>query len=179
VSTRRETPQKQEDGNRGAEPAGGLLFSELAATLHADHVAVVHLLDRLVSAGELDDRGLLWDELVTELSAHSEAEEETVYRDLRREPALEARVDDAIDDHAEIERLLQEIDDLDPAHPPFAARLARLKASVQRHIRDEEEKLLPLAEEAIDLPDLDRLVEGFNSRKRVVLDRVRIERARG
>jgi hypothetical protein len=87
----------------------------------------------------------LADELTVELVRHSVAEEQYLY------PAFRAYVEDGdvladkeLEGHAEVERLLKDLEGRDAGEDHFDYLVAKLKLEVIAHIRDEEGRLFPL-----------------------------------
>lgn len=86
----------------------------------------------------------LVDHAIADLVRHSVAEEQFVY------PVARDRLDDGDDvvdhelaEHAEAERLMKELEPLDPADPRFDEVLTELIRDVRHHVEDEERDLLP------------------------------------
>lgn len=152
---------------------GIVLISDLAPALRREHHAALALVDQLLLNDEADDRRALWEELSTELRAHADAEQEIVYRQLMKARPLRAKATRAVEAHAEIRLLLEEMTDLDCCGARFLARLAKLRYTVSRHVEEEETCLLPLAEKLFDVATLDKMAEEFVLRKMDLLDDLR------
>lgn len=82
--------------------------------------------------------------MIAELVRHSVAEEEFMY------PAAREVLDDGdeladheLEEHAEAERLMKDLDGLDPTDPRFDELLTKLIADIRHHVQDEEADLLP------------------------------------
>jgi hemerythrin-like domain-containing protein len=87
--------------------------------------------------------------LVRELSVHASVEEQFVYPALR-ERSGEAPVLDALEEHHAAKRTLEELGALPPGHPRLAPKVRLLAESVRRHVQEEERRLLPALERALD-----------------------------
>ncbi len=93
-----------------------------------------------------------------ELQIHSRIEEEIFY------PALSAKasstgkelVEEALDEHAEADELIQELRVMDPDGPDFAEKFHELVQSVEHHIEEEETDMFPEAERKLG-PELEEL----------------------
>lgn len=138
--------------------------SDLAATLHREHVYIAKLLDRLAVDDAAEDRRALWSQALGELLAHAEAEEETVYVPLVRAGALIGPLEGVLEMHARLRDLLQEMADLDPKGSRFFARLEKLRSCMRQHQRAQGE-LLPAAARAVGLVALDQMCSAFLDRK--------------
>ncbi len=180
--------------------------SELGATLHRDHVAVGRLIDQLSSTDAVEARRALWEQVFTELSAHTDAEEQIVYSavlrhgwalseqvytelsahadteelayaPVLRECEMRSKVEDAIEEHDEIRRILLQLDAIDPRSEQFVAGIADLARAVDSHVRYEERKLLPLAEQLFEANTLAKMERDFVYRKRMLLEQVAANRS--
>ncbi|MBK1786991.1 hemerythrin domain-containing protein [Prauserella cavernicola] len=94
-------------------------------------------------------RKKLTDRVIADLVRHSVGEQQVVY------PAARRFVDDGdaiaereIGEHAEAERVMKRLEDLDAASPEFDRLVEQLIASVRRHIEDQETHLLPALRDA-------------------------------
>ncbi|NBM18721.1 hemerythrin domain-containing protein [Streptomyces sp. GC420] len=134
---------------------GGNVIDELTT----DHREVDSLFERIeaLPAGDRRRRELA-DELTIELVRHSVTEEQYLY------PAVRRFVDDGDDmadqeiaEHAEMERMLKELEGCEPDDARFDILIARLKSSVSAHITDEEDRLFNLLAEACSAEFLERL----------------------
>lgn len=123
---------------------------DLIDVIVGDHRAVesvfVELEDRTVPP---EHRRALADHVIAELVRHSVAEEEFMY------PAAREVLDDGdeladheLEEHAEAERLMKELDGLDPTDSRFDELLSKLIADIRHHVEDEEKDLLPRLQSA-------------------------------
>ncbi|GGQ06171.1 hemerythrin domain-containing protein [Streptomyces griseomycini] len=143
---------------------GGNVIEELTT----DHREVDALFEKIQALPSGDDRQReIADQLTIELVRHSVAEEAHLY------PAVRRYVDDGDDladkeiaDHAEVERMLKELESCTPGDGRFDALVAQLKQSVTAHVRDEEDRLFPLLADASPAGLLDDLGDKVRSAKR-------------
>ncbi|CAL9653947.1 hemerythrin domain-containing protein [Streptomyces sp. enrichment culture] len=143
---------------------GGNVIEELTT----DHREVDALFDEIQALPPGDDRQReVADQLTIELVRHSVAEEAHLY------PAVRRYVDDGDDladkevaDHAEVERMLKELESCAPGDGRFDTLVAQLKQSVTAHVRDEEDRLFPLLAEACPAGLLDELGDKVRSAKK-------------
>jgi hemerythrin superfamily protein len=135
-----------------------------------DHRAVEGLFSRLVQSGAADvhERRVIFRAIKAELEAHSRVEEEVFYPAVMRLRSREARetVRAALEEHQALDGLLAEVDQMEPDDPQFAARVAALRQSVERHVLAEEGPLF--SEARIHLTDerLEALGRQMEARKR-------------
>ncbi|MCK7622823.1 hemerythrin domain-containing protein [Streptomyces sp. RS10V-4] len=121
---------------------GGNVIAELTK----DHREVDALFTRIEAqpAGHKRRRELA-DELTAELVRHSVAEEQYLYPAVRKHVAdADSLADQEIEDHAQVERLLKDLEGREADDAGFDALVAQVKAAVTEHVRDEEERLFPM-----------------------------------
>ncbi|BCL27976.1 hemerythrin domain-containing protein [Streptomyces aurantiacus] len=143
---------------------GGNVISELTT----DHREVDELFAQIEALPADDqDRRRLADQLTMELIRHSVAEEAYLYPTVRR------YVDDGDDladkelaDHAEVERLLKELEGCEPGDGRFESLVTQLKASVTTHVADEEGHLFPALADVCSPEALEKLGEKVRSAKK-------------
>ncbi|RKT54067.1 hemerythrin domain-containing protein [Saccharothrix australiensis] len=107
----------------------------------ADHREVERLFDELKNHPE--KRPLLVPVLSAVLTAHSRAEEDSVYPVARDEADEADEVAHSQEEHVEAEELLAKLIDTDPASPEFDRVLEELVEDVTHHVEEEEAKVLP------------------------------------
>lgn len=119
--------------------------TNLVNTVIADH----RLLDRVLT--ELQDQSLtgqwrraLVDHVTAELVAHLVAEEHYLYPLLRAHVDLGADLaDHELDEHRQVETLLQQLEELDGDDPRLSTGLTELSRRVRDHMAEEEDTVLP------------------------------------
>lgn len=136
---------------------------DLVSVITKDHREVELILAELqLGEGTPQHRRELADHLTSELVRHSVAEEMYVYPAARKALADGNDVaDQEIAEHAEVERLLKDLEGLDATDPRFEDLIGRVITEVRHHMREEERRLLPRLQEACgtaELLDLGRLV---------------------
>jgi hemerythrin superfamily protein len=136
---------------------------DLIDILVTDHREVETLFAELeTGTGEPGHRRDLADVAIAELVRHSVAEEMYLYPTARKVlPDGDQLAEQEIHEHAEAEKIMTEIDGLDPTDPAFDPALARLIAAVRHHVQEEESDLFPRLRQVCtpdDLHDLGRRV---------------------
>ena len=138
------------------EDAGG---RDVVDLLIEDHHRIEQLFVELeAGTGTPERRRDLASVMIAELIRHAVAEEQYVYPTAREVlPDGDHKAEHEIEEHAEAERTLNELDGLDPADPRFDVLLTRLTGTIRHHVADEESDLFPrlragcTAEELVDL----------------------------
>lgn len=121
--------------------------------LLSDHEKVKKLFDQFEKASDNGSRkGDIAREILSELEAHSKIEEEIFYPAVRQQAdddELKAAVNEGYEEHAIVDRLVEELKAMDPSAEQFAAKFDVLRENVLHHIEEEEEELLPDARERL------------------------------
>lgn len=111
--------------------------------LRRDHEDVRKLLRQLARARTFEHRSDLLDRIVTELEVHAKVEEELFYPIV--EPLAPKAVAASEHDHAEITRLVAEVQGLPPDSAKLPDALAKLETRVRHHAAREERDLFRTA----------------------------------
>jgi hemerythrin superfamily protein len=102
------------------------------------------------------------DRLTAELVRHTVAEERHLYPAVREHvPHGAALADKELADHARVEQMLRDLENLSVDDPQFNDTIAKLKFEVASHVREEEHELFPKLAAALPpekLNELGRLV---------------------
>jgi hemerythrin superfamily protein len=137
--------------------------------LKGEHREVLLLLERCASTDTSDagvrERVDLYEKSRAELLAHATAEEEVFYSALEQMQETKALALQSRDQHDQIERILMELDSLAADEPLWIERFHALIEGVEAHVREEEERLFPVAERAISKPQSKLLDERYHARK--------------
>ncbi|MFF1542681.1 hemerythrin domain-containing protein [Streptomyces sp. NPDC058291] len=143
---------------------GGNVIQELTT----DHREVDELFAQIEALPGADpQRRELADRLTMELIRHSVAEEEHLYPTVRRYvDGGDDLADKEIADHAEVERMLKELEGCRPGDGTFDTLILRLKNSVTAHVSDEENRLFPMLADVCSPDALEELGEKVRSAKR-------------
>ncbi|MBV8933635.1 MAG: hemerythrin domain-containing protein [Kutzneria sp.] len=113
-----------------------------------DHREVERLFDELKEHPE--KRELLVPTLTALLTAHSRAEEAEVYPVARNEAGEAEGVAHSQEEHAEAERLLARLAEMEPRSAAFDEALSELVEAVTHHVEEEETTVLPGMRERLD-----------------------------
>ncbi|WP_182543572.1 hemerythrin domain-containing protein [Halosaccharopolyspora lacisalsi] len=131
----------------------------LVGIIVADHRAVDEVFGELENGtGSAGHRRALMDHVITELVRHSVAEEQYLYPAAREKLADGGRIaDHELKEHAESEKLLKQLEGVDPSDPEFDRLGRKLISDIRHHIEDEENDLLPQLSKACTIEELDDL----------------------
>ncbi|HEX2417924.1 MAG TPA: hemerythrin domain-containing protein [Micromonosporaceae bacterium] len=130
-----------------------------------DHREVERLFDELRNHPE--KRRNLVPVLTTLLTAHSRAEEATVYPAAKTEAGETEEVAHSQEEHAEAEQLLERLGEANPESGEFDKLLEQVMRSINHHVQEEESDVLPGMKERLSDQRRAELGEAFiEARKR-------------
>jgi hemerythrin superfamily protein len=132
---------------------------DMIDVLIEDHREVQALFRALQDGnGDPQHRRDLADAMTAELVRHSIAEEEYLYPTAREVlPDGDKEADHEIEEHAEVERLLKELDGVDATEPRFDELTAKVIEEVGHHLEEEENDLFPRLRQACTAEQLTEL----------------------
>src|SRR3954447_22513623 len=135
--------------------------TDLVSVTTSDHREVESVFKELESKeGTPSHRRDLADHVIAELVRHSVAEEQYMYPAARKVlPDGDQVADHELEEHAEAEQLMKDLDGLAPEDPEFDRLLGKLIADIRHHIEEEETDLLPKLQAACSSDDLADLGE--------------------
>ncbi|MGW4134254.1 hemerythrin domain-containing protein [Amycolatopsis japonica] len=134
---------------------------DLVTVITEDHRAFERIFKELES-GKGGDRHRkdLADHLIAELVRHSIAEEQHMYPAARKHlPDGDEVADHEIEEHAQAERVMNDLIGLEPTDKRFDELAGKLIEDVRHHIEEEEGDLLPKLQAACSPEDLRELGE--------------------
>jgi acetyl esterase len=142
-------------------------MQDVAQIIANDHRKVEHLFDQLERGqGDQGDRKRLVDQVIGELTAHAEAEEQIVYPAVRdMVPGGGAMADQAITEHKTMKQELAKLDQGQPGDLEFENTLTALIDSVRDHVPKEENELLPALRNVIGQDKMEELGKIFEEVK--------------
>jgi hemerythrin superfamily protein len=137
------------------------------ALLREDHKKVQKLFKEYQRAKDDAKKRAVVDEVCTDLTVHSQIEEELFYPEVRE--AIDAMdiMDEAEVEHTLAKQLVQELKAMQPDDPLYGAKFTVLGEYVAHHIEEEQNELFPKVKKA--KMDLDSLGEQMAARKRELL----------
>ncbi|MFS4095491.1 hemerythrin domain-containing protein [Streptomyces sp. AF1A] len=125
---------------------GGNVIQELTT----DHREVEEIFGRIEALPPgSEERKNLADQATIELVRHSVAEEAYLYPAVRKHiKGGDAMADKEIEDHAEAEQIMKDLEGCPADDPRFDTLMAQLMSEIRSHITDEEQNLFPGLEAA-------------------------------
>ncbi|SPF06251.1 hemerythrin domain-containing protein [Streptomyces sp. MA5143a] len=107
------------------------------------------------------------DQVTIELIRHSVAEEAYLYPAVREHvPDGDAIADRELQDHAEAERLMKDLERCEADDPEFDRLITQLMTEIRSHVRDEESNLFPRMTRSCPAEMLDQLGDKVRTAKK-------------
>ncbi|WP_268221222.1 hemerythrin domain-containing protein [Streptomyces sp. EMB24] len=141
---------------------------DVIAELVTDHQEVEELFGKIeaLPAGDAQ-RKKYADQAVMELVRHSIAEEAYLYPAVRDFlPDGDSVADKEIEDHAEAERTMKDLEAVDADDPEFDRLVGALMTEIRSHVRDEEDNLFPRLRAAASEDELTKLGDKVRQAKK-------------
>jgi hemerythrin superfamily protein len=106
------------------------------------HREVQSLFEKYERATDNQERQQLFDQIADALAVHATIEEKVFYPAARK-PGTQDMLDQALQEHLEVKRLIAELLDLEPSEGEFDLKMSELLAIVHDHVQEEENDLFP------------------------------------
>ena len=116
--------------------------------LKEDHKKVKGLFEEFKSAGGRE-RSEIAKTTIQELEVHADLEETLIYPAIRKEVDEDDMMNEAVEEHHLVHVLIKELKNLKPSDEKFKAKFTVLGELVKHHIEEEENEMLPQAEESV------------------------------
>jgi hemerythrin superfamily protein len=133
--------------------------------LKQDHQAVKELFEQLNDGKNDKRRKRIFDKINSELNVHTHIEETVFYPEMERIEGLKEMVKEALDEHREVKKLLEEIETLDFAKDDSESLITELIENVEHHVAEEEDEMFPRVRELCDKAKLQKLGKRLESAK--------------
>lgn len=140
---------------------------DLYQLLKQDHQKVKRLFERLdeASDGTAKQRERLFAELKRELELHTEVEEKRFYPALRDRDEAKELVEESLEEHGEVKKLLGELDQADKEEGAWTDQLQELREDVEDHVEEEETELFPIAQKLLEEAKTKEIAEAIQKDK--------------
>lgn len=144
---------------------------DVLSFLKREHDHVSKLLEKVAetSDGAAKTREKLFDQIKTELTIHAQIEEKHLYPRLKKEHELKDLEKHAEREHAKVKTMLAEIAQLPVDGAEFVKKIEALTRSVEDHVQEEEEEMLPKAEKLLGKEESDRIAKLLQEEKQKLM----------
>ncbi|NDV98359.1 hemerythrin domain-containing protein [Salipiger sp. PrR002] len=131
-----------------------------------DHEHHRTLLDRIdKTEGDSPERREAWGEFYREIKSHSAAEEEEFYSALMKETWGQDAARHSVHEHAEMDEILEELNEMDMSSSGWLTRFRTLKHDYEHHMEEEEDEVFTRARKVVGEEDNDAYGKRFLTRK--------------
>ena len=132
-----------------AKPTSGRA-KDAVALLKADHREVEKLFKKYQGLGEraIKSKGTTIQKVCTELQVHDVLERELLYP--MTEPIDGKLTEHALEEHQEVNDLIEEIQNTEPDDERMEGLMAKLISDVKEHVQEEEKQLFPKLQKGLD-----------------------------
>ena len=137
--------------------------------LRQDHKAVEGLFKRFEKAGDNASKAKrdVVDRIIEALAVHAAIEEQVFYPAVREAiPDVGDTVLEGLEEHHIVKWTLKELEDMDPDHERFDAKVTVLIESVRHHVEEEEDELFPEVRKALGRKRLGEIGEAMEKAKK-------------
>jgi iron-sulfur cluster repair protein YtfE (RIC family) len=124
--------------------------------LKSDHEQVKGLFDSAQQTADGIEKRAIFQRIKQELLVHTHVEETIFYPTFNQYDEFADILDDAYDEHQDIQELIEEIDVIDEGED-IDERLEELREAVDYHVQNEEEELFPMIRSVMSSEQLDQL----------------------
>jgi hemerythrin superfamily protein len=169
------TPAATLGGMRMSEQTAETAVADIFELLRRDHRNVRALLDEIEGAGDDHERRGLFAQLVHEVEAHSQAEDDVFYTSLEAAGDFADPIDEARQEHDQVESMLEELDGLPVSGDDWLEKVREIRLLLEHHVAEEEQQIFRLARGAIDDDEALRLGHEFLLAKQMVTAEVSSE----
>lgn len=143
------------------------MTNDIYQVLHDDHEEVAELFDEVDSTS--DEQGArrldLYQAIRRALVRHAAAEEEVFYPRLEQDDESHSPAIDAISEHEEMRRLLDDIDGLPEPDAEWVGLMGELRDLFEKHVEEEEGDLFARARELFDDDEAREMARAFQESK--------------
>jgi len=121
---------------------------DAVSLLKKDHELLKDLMNKMDTEEDPDQLTSMFEQLVDELGVHERIEEEIFYPALQKLPKAKEDVLEAFEEHHLVDEIVEQMD-VESDDDKWKAKFTVMKENVEHHIKDEEDKLFPKAEELL------------------------------
>lgn len=161
---------------RMSEQTAESAVADIFELLRRDHRNVRALLDEIEGAEDDRERQGLFAQLVNEVEAHSQAEDDVFYTSLEAAGDFADPIDEARQEHDQVESMLEELDGLPVSGDDWLEKVREIRLLLEHHVAGEEQQIFRLARGVIDGDEALRLGHEFLRARQLVTEEVSSER---
>ncbi|MGB3472637.1 MAG: hemerythrin domain-containing protein [Erythrobacter sp.] len=148
-------------------------MTDIFTRLREDHDKYREMLDRVAdTSGDSEERRKAFEQLRVDVSAHANAEEQSLYAEMLARPELQDEGRHSVAEHKEIDDYFAELAEKDFSDTGWLTRFKTLKHRLEHHMEEEEKDIFPPAKEGLSEARSEELLAEFDKRKPVEISKV-------
>ena len=125
------------------------------ALLRADHKLITELFDEYEKSRSTSKKQLLVAQICTELTVHTQIEEEIFYPAVKAALKDKELIPEATVEHATVKDLIAQVEEIEPDGEMFDAKIKVLSEYIKHHVKEEQNEMFPNAKASnLDMGEL-------------------------
>jgi hemerythrin-like domain-containing protein len=143
--------------------------------LHEDHEEVSGLIEQMINTNDGKERGTIFKEMMSKLLAHSQAEQNVLYKKMEKSENEKSRTFayEGENEHQIVEQQLQQMARArNKASEQWTAQASVLKDLIEHHVEEEEDTGFSCAQSEFDGETLEKMGDQFRKQKQKLLQEV-------
>jgi len=143
-------------------------MTDIFTRLKQDHDRHREMLDRVAETeGDSKERRETFEKLRIDVSAHANAEEQSLYAEMLSRPDLQDKGRHSVAEHKEAKDYFEDLVDMDFDSSGWLTRFKTLKEQLEHHMDEEEDEIFVAARKDLSTERAEVLARIFDDRKPV------------
>lgn len=143
-------------------------MTDIFTRLKEDHDRHREMLERVGdTSGDSKERREAFKALRIDVSAHANAEEQSLYAEMLARPDLQDKGRHSVAEHKEVDEYFDELVDMDFSSTGWLTRFKTLRHRLEHHMEEEENEIFAAAKKDLSQERAEELTKIFDKRKPV------------
>jgi hemerythrin superfamily protein len=143
-------------------------MTDIFTRLKQDHDRHREMLERVAdTSGDSKERRDAFEQLRVDVSAHANAEEQSLYAEMLARPDLQEKGRHSVAEHKEADEYFEDLVDMDLSSSGWLTRFKTLKERLEHHMDEEENEIFAAAKKELSEERANELAKIFDNRKPV------------
>lgn len=139
--------------------------------LKKDHEEVKELIEEQIESHHSGSGSDLMAKIASELLAHMEGEEKTLYPRLEQDEETREKILESYEEHHVTKEVLKELGKSSKNDDRWLAKLTVMKELVDHHVEEEEKHVFKAAKKILDKEEAQEIAEQFMDEKKRVMEK--------
>ncbi len=141
-------------------------MTDIFTRLKQDHDRHREMLERVAdTSGDTKERRESFEQLRVDVSAHANAEEQSLYAEMLARPDLQDTGRHSVAEHKEADEYFEDLVDMDFGSTGWLTRFKTLKERLEHHMEEEENEIFAAAKKDLSDERAQELANIFDERK--------------